>query len=120
MKYQIIDATVVIDGKNEILPRADWLGESEESADEVLQKNRERRAGNDEGVRRLQRRYSSQLEKVPNAVARDVPVGEKENIRAKTIQRAVQGARGFVKKQPGGPWWGRWTRPSLGISPRRP
>jgi hypothetical protein len=107
MKYQIVDATVVIAGKNEILPRTDWLGESEESADEVLQKNRDADGtGKDsKKIDKAKALVQTQLEK-GDMLLRDLyREAEKENISAKTIQRANRELGIYVNKQPSGPWW---------------
>jgi hypothetical protein len=108
MKYQIIDATVVIDGKNEILPRTDWLGESEESADEVLQKNRDADGSGNKDKKKIEVAKALvmvQLE-TGSKLLRDVyRIGEEQGISAKTIQRANRELGIFVRKQPSGPWW---------------
>lgn len=108
MKYQIIDATVVIDGKNEILPRTDWLGESEESADEVLQKNRDADGSGNKDKKKIEVAKAlvmAQLETGPKLLRDVYRIGEEQGISDKTIQRANRDLGIFVRKQPGGPWW---------------
>lgn len=108
MKYQIIDATVVIDGKNEILPRTDWLGESEESADEVLQKNRDADGSGNKDKKKIEVAKAlvmAQLETGPKLLRDVYRIGEEQGIGDKTIQRANRELGIFVRKQPGGPWW---------------
>jgi hypothetical protein len=108
MKYQIIDATVVIDGKNEILPRTDWLGESEESADEVLQKNRDADGSGNKDKKKIEVAKAlvmAQLETGPKLLRDVYRIGEEQGISDKTIQRANRELGIFVRKQPSGPWW---------------
>ena len=108
MKYQIIDATVVIAGKNEILPRTDWLGESEESADEVLQKNRDADGNGGKDAKKIDKAKALVMSKLEagSMLLRDLyREGDKEGISDKTIQRANRELGVFVKKQPSGPWW---------------
>ena len=103
MKYQIIDATVVIDGKNEILPRTDWLGESEESADEVLQKNRDADGSGNKDKKKIEVAKAlvmAQLETGPKLLRDVYRVGEEQGISDKTIQRANRELGIFVRKQP--------------------
>ena len=117
MKYQIIDATVVINGENEILPRTDWLGESEESADEVMKKNRDA-DGTGKGDKKIDT-IKLLLQKVldeatGNAVllrefytlCEKEGLGETEKIK-KTVQRAIKDIGAVCDKPPGsrGPWW---------------
>jgi putative DNA primase/helicase len=105
MKYQIVDATVVIDGKSEILPRTDWLGESEESADEVLQKNREAGEKHDSKIDVAKALIQAELEKQPRLAREMFSTGEKQNVSEETMRRAYRELGVYVRKQPGGPWW---------------
>jgi hypothetical protein len=105
MKYQIIDAFVLIDGKNEILPRIEWLGESEESADEVMAKNKNVGEGKDKKHGVAVALIESALKVAPR-LARDMyALGEKQGLSDMTMKRAYRELGVFVKKQPGGPWW---------------
>ncbi|MGD0908547.1 MAG: AAA family ATPase [Candidatus Acidiferrales bacterium] len=117
MKYQIIDATVVIDGENEILPKTDWIGEAEESMDEVMQKNKdaEGESGKDKKIDMIKLLLQRVLDEAAgNAILlRDFyslcekqGLGEVEKIK-KTVQRAIKDIGAVCDKPPGsrGPWW---------------
>jgi putative DNA primase/helicase len=107
MKYMIEDAFVEIDGEKEILPKTAWIGESEESADEVMQKNRDAEgAGKDDKKSgKATALIQGELEKAPRLAREMYELGEKEGIGEKTMKRAVKELGIFVKKQPSGPWW---------------
>jgi len=89
------------------VPRTDWLGESEESADEVMAKNREADtdSGKDKKLTGALALIQAELGKSPRLAREMYELAEKQEIGEKTMKRAYRELGVFVKKQPGGPWW---------------
>jgi hypothetical protein len=43
LKFKIVDATVVINGEKETVPKVEWLGDIDEDADELIQQERDKK-----------------------------------------------------------------------------
>jgi hypothetical protein len=114
MKYRIVDAAVTIGGKETVQPRTEWIGVSEESADEVLAKSREKLAGgNTKKIDRACRMLEEQLADGPKLLRElyelgvTLGIGETSEAVKKTVQRASRYLGVWTIKPPHakGPWW---------------
>jgi AAA domain-containing protein len=116
MKYRIADATVVIKGKDRVLPRIEWMEETDASANDVLDMQRDSSGRKDaKKIDMIKLLLQKQLDETPgNAILlRDFyslcekeRLGDGDKIK-KTVQRAVKDIGATTAKPPNskGPWW---------------
>jgi hypothetical protein len=114
MKYKIGERLVRFsDGTEDAVGYVEWLGETEEDADEVLAKERDTAKNpKDSKLEEAKMLVQTELAKGEQRASGMFRLGEARNISAETMRRAYRGLK-VAPYQKNGAWW--WALPGMEV-----